>query len=137
MLTIKLPYETSNSNKDYIFWIQRQQNCAIKYLFNRVQEETRPTVSSQFTEYFHSLNNVESLDSWFMDSAARKAKENQKSYLTVLKKVKEYNYKNPGKKKSIPKVIFGGKDNFEKRSKKKMKKIEWNIKKLSPIISVV
>jgi len=134
MLTIKLPYNASNSDKDYILMVQRQQNSLIRYYFNRIQESSEPIKSCQFTKYFYNLNNIETLDSWFRDSAIFKAKEINLIYISQLKEIQEHNHKNPSKKKKVPaSVIFGGKDNFEKRYKKKMKKSEWQMERLMPI----
>ena len=139
MITIKLPYNTSDSNKDYILMMIRQQNSAIKYLFNRIQDHQKnqeKLTQVQLTEYTYKINNVDLLDTWFLQSAVYKAQAINESFITKLKETEEYNSAHPGTKRKFPTLIFGGKGLFYKRSEKKIKKSEWNLEKLIPLYSI-
>ena len=65
MVTIKLPYQTSNSNRDYILLLIRQQNSAVKYLFNRIRDSSEKLTQIELTGQTRKINNVDLLEKKF------------------------------------------------------------------------
>jgi hypothetical protein len=119
-----------------ILGLMKQQNSAIKYLFNRIQDSPEPLTQRELTSLTHKINNTELIDSWFKQSAVYKALSVNASHRTKIKEILEYNDENPGEKKKLPSVIFGGKDLFFKRLKRKIKKSEFALEKLMPLCSI-
>jgi len=136
MITIKLPYSVSNANKDMILALIKQQNSAIKYLFNRIQDSPEPLTQKELTALTHKINHTEIIDSWFKQSAVYKAQSINGSYKTKIKEILEYNEENLGAKRKLPSVVFGGRNLFFKRSEKKIKKSEYVLEKLIPLCSI-
>ena len=94
MITIKLPFQTSNENLNFIQKFQQQYSSIVRYCFNRYQEnKTEKEIRHNLKET--KLNNIELFDTWFVQSAIYDAK-------TLFEKNKD------------KKVIFGGKLNFFK-----------------------
>lgn len=109
MQTIKLKYNISSIDdqlllNDYI----RQYNSVYRVAFNNYQKDK--------LQKLESLNNIEKLDSWFIQSAKYEAK-----YLYKLNKNQ--------------KVIFGGKKNFFNRLKGLINKEQYKINRLVPLTS--
>ena len=136
MITIKLPYKTSNSNKDMILSLLEQQNHAIKYLFNRMQDATETFSQKDLTRLTKKINNIPLIDSWFKQSSIYKAQSLYDVFNKKTKEIIEYNKKHPGIKEKLPSIIFGGKNLFNKRAEKKIKRSEFNLKKLMPLNSI-
>lgn len=91
MITIKLPYTTSDECQDFISKIRQQQSCIIRYAFNRFQEGLKDTQIRHKIKA--EMKNIEFIDSWMIDSAILEAKTIYSS-------------------KKGQKVLFGGKYNW-------------------------
>jgi len=135
MVTIKFPYKVSNCNKGTILSLIKQQNNAIRYLFNRIKDFSEPPTQKQLTIQINQINHI-NIDSWFKRSAIYKALAVNVSHQTKIKETLEYNKENLGAKKRLPSVIFGGRKLFFKRSEKKIKRSEFNLEKLMPLCSI-
>lgn len=98
MITIKLPFESSTDSLDVI-----QQSNVIRYSFNRFKDDLN---EKEIRLKSKSLNNIELLDSWFIQCG-----------------IKESNF--IFKKDSNSKVIFGGKWNWKQFIAKKITKLEF------------
>lgn len=112
MITIKLPIQINEEDRDRILKYQKQYSNLLHIYFNRYKEG----LSQKECKHLQ-LNNVELLDSWFRQSCIYEAMS-----LVKLNKDK--------------KIIFGGKNNFEKRINKSISKEEFNLKRLNPIYSI-
>ena len=112
MLTIKIKYNIDNSDNklllnDYI----RQYNSVYHVAFNNLQLGKKNKLID-----LQRLNNIELLDSWFIQSANFEAKQ-------LYGKVKD------------KKVIFGGKRNYFQRLKGLISKEQFKLNKLAPLCS--
>ena len=103
---LKIKYKTDNLDliKDYM----KQYSSCQHYVYNRIQEGLS---QKQIKQNIKSLNNINLLDSWFI----------QCSFYDIPNK---------------DKVIFGGKKNFFQRLKGKISKEEYKLKRLSPLYSI-
>ena len=112
MQTIKLKYSIS-SNEDQLLLNEyiMQYNSVYRVAFNKFQKEQKfkPSI-------LQNLNNIELLDSWFIQSASYDAK--------FLYSLNETN-----------KVIFGGKKNFFNRLKGLITKEQYKQNRLVPLTS--
>lgn len=160
MQTLKIKIE-SNIEKEIIEY-QRQYSIllhvAFKYLQNLNEElsviSNYIIKNSELIKKIQALNNAELMNSWFIQSAIKEAYQLFKSYQF---KIKEYNEKinlrNELLQKSkrtkkenkqlrklfkihYPKVIFGSRNNFEKRCKDQISKEEFKLKRLNPLYSI-
>ena len=106
MQVLKIKYKVDNLDliKDYI----RQYSSCQHYVQNRIQEGLS---QKQIKQNIKTLNNINLLDSWFIQCSF---------------------YDMPNKDK----VIFGGKKNFFQRLKGKISKEEYKLKRLSPLYSI-
>ena len=111
MQTIKIKYTINDNDKlllnDYI----RQYNHVYRVAFNNLQSHKKNKLSE-----LTNLNNIDLLDSWFIQSANYEVK-------TLYKLV--------GDKK----VIFGGRKNFIKRCQNKISYDEFNSYRFQPLCS--
>lgn len=111
MQTIKIKYTINDNDKlllnDYI----RQYNHVYRVAFNNLQSHKKNKLSK-----LTNLNNIDLLDSWFIQSANYEVK-------TLYKLV--------GDKK----VIFGGRKNFIKRCQNKISYDEYNSYRFQPLCS--
>ena len=111
MQTIKIKYTINDNDKlllnDYI----RQYNHVYRVAFNNLQSHKKNKLSE-----LTNLNNIDLLDSWFIQSANYEVK-------TLYKLV--------GDKK----VIFGGRKNFIKRCQNKISYDEYNSYRFQPLCS--
>ena len=108
MQTLKLKYKTSEDNIKVILDYMRQYSSVLHYVYNRTQEGKS---QKEIKELVKSLNNIELLDSWFI----------QCSFFDIPKDEK---------------VIFGGKKNFIDYNKGLKTKEEFKHKRLSPLYSM-
>ena len=108
MQTLKLKYNTSDDNSKVILNYMRQYSSVLHYVYNRTQEGKS---QKEIKELVKTLNNIELLDSWFI----------QCSFFDIPK---------------ANKVIFGGKKNFIDYNKGLKTKEEFRHKRLSPIYSI-
>ena len=106
MQVLKIKYKTDNLDliKDYM----KQYSSCQHYVYNRIQEGLS---QKQIKQNIKSLNNINLLDSWFI----------QCSFYDIPNK---------------DKVIFGGKKNFFQRIKGKISKEEYKLKRLSSLSSI-
>ena len=111
MQTIKIKYTINDTDKlllnDYI----RQYNHVYRVAFNNLQSHKKNKLAE-----LTNLNNIDLLDSWFIQSANYEVK-------TLYKLV--------GDKK----VIFGGRKNFIKRCQNKISYDEYNSYRFQPLCS--
>ena len=111
MQTIKIKYTIDDNDKlllnDYI----KQYNHVYRVAFNNLQSHKKNKLSE-----LTNLNNIDLLDSWFIQSANYEVK-------TLYKLV------------SDKKVIFGGRKNFIKRCQNKISYDEFNSYRFQPLCS--
>lgn len=111
MQTIKIKYTINDTDKlllnDYI----KQYNHVYRVAFNNLQSHKKNKLSE-----LTNLNNIELLDSWFIQSANYESK---------------FLYNLIGDKK----VIFGGRKNFIKRCQHKISYDEYNSYRFQPLCS--
>ena len=109
MQTIKLKYECNYSEliQKYI----KQYNYVYRVAYNRLNNSESVSYSKL------KLNNIDLLDSWFIQSAITEAK-NKVNQTSINSK-----------------IIFGGKSNFIKRCKGKITKEEFLAKRFIPLCS--
>ena len=112
MITIKLPIQITEENKERILKYQKQYSNLLHVYFNRYKEGLTQTQCKHL-----ELNNVELLDSWFKQSCIFEA-------MSLAKRYKD------------KKVIFGGKSLFKLRSHRSISKEEFELKRLSPLYSI-
>ena len=108
MQTLKLKYKTSEDDIKSILNYMRQYSSVLHYVYNRNKEGKS---QKEVKNLVKSLNNIELLDSWFI----------QCTFFDLPK----------GEK-----VIFGGKKNFEDYNKGLKTKEEFRHKRFSPIYSI-
>lgn len=113
MITIKLPYSLLNNDNLKIVNLQQQFSIVVRWAFNRFQENKN---EKEIRLLSKNLNNIEKLDSWFIQCAIKLAQQ-------IYEKNKD------------KKVIFGGKNNFIQRSLNKISKEEFQEKRLMNLIS--
>ena len=106
MQVLKIKYKTDNLDliKDYM----KQYSSCQHYVYNRIQEGLS---QKQIKQNIKSLNNLNLLDSWFI----------QCSFYDI-----------PNKSK----VIFGGKRNYFQRLKGLISKDDYKLKRLTPLYSI-
>jgi IS605 OrfB family transposase len=111
MITIKLPFETDQESLNLIHKLRQQQSCIVRYSFNRFKENLNELQIRSKTKL---LNNIEMLDSWFVQCGIKEAD-------FVFKR-------NPENK-----VIFGGKYNWKQFILKKITKSEFKENRILPL----
>jgi len=114
MTTIKLRYTSSEEFQKLLFGMRKQQNIVVRSAFSRLQEGKS---EKEIREYIKTLNNIQCLDSWWIQSAIYEAK-------TIFSSKKD------------DKILFGGKNNLRKLLKKQISKQEFQNNRLLPLISV-
>ena len=108
MQVLKIKYQTDKESLDIIRNYIRQYNSVQHFVYNRIQEgKSQKDIKQQIK----LLNNVDLLDSWFV----------QCSFYDIPKKQK---------------IIFGGKKNYFQRLKNNISKKQFKLKRLSPIYSI-
>ena len=108
MLVLKIKYQTDDKSLNIIRDYMRQYSSVQHFVYNRIQEGK---LQKDIKQQIKTLNNVDLLDSWFI----------QCSFYDIPKKQK---------------VIFGGKKNYFQRLKNNISKKEFKSKRLSPIYSI-
>lgn len=116
MITIKLPYKTSQENLNLIKEIQRQQSLVFRWAYNRVKENLK---EKEIRLLSKKLNNINNIDSWFIQCAIKEAIQQTESE----------------KQLKIKKSIFGGKKTFFDRIQRKISNEQWKESRLRPIVS--
>ena len=113
MQTIKLKYKIDNQDDQLLLGSYiKQYNHVYRVAFNKLQSGIKNKLSD-----LSLLNNIELLDSWFIQSANYEAK--------ILHSLVG----------NEQKVIFGGKKNFVNRLKGLISKEQFNKKRLVPLCS--
>ena len=156
-----LKFKIEHKYNDLIIEYQKQYSILLHSAFKYFQKEDKidslfnyEKGSSNLIQKLKSLNNVELMNSWFIQCAVNEAYQLFKSYQS---KLDEYNQKLERKvdllnkekltyleKKELrklnkinkPKVIFGGKINFIQRCKQQISKDEFKLKRLNPLYSI-
>ena len=108
MQTLKLRYKASEDNIKVILDYMRQYSSVLHYVYNRTKEGK---AQKEIKGLVKTLNNIEMLDSWFI----------QCSFFDLPK---------------VDKVIFGGKKNFMDYIKGHKTKEEFKHKRLCPLYSI-
>ena len=112
MITIKIKYNIDNSDDKLLLnHFIRQYNSVYHVAFNNLQLGRKNKLSE-----LNNLNNIDLLDSWFIQSANFEAKQ-------LYGKVKD------------KKIIFGGKRNYFQRLKGLISKNEYKLNRLAPLCS--
>ena len=109
MQTIKIKYKSANN--DLILSYIKQYSSLLHYVYNRIKENNS---QKEIKDKVKQLNNLNLLDSWFVQSCIYDAK-------TFAEK---------------DRAIFGGKKTFFNRMKNKISKEEFQTKRLSPLYSI-
>ena len=108
MQVLKIKYQTDYQSLDIIRDYMRQYSSVQHFVYNRIQEgKSQKDIKQQIK----TLNNIDLLDSWFI----------QCSFYDIPKKQK---------------IIFGGKKNYFQRLKNNISKEHFKQKRLSPIYSI-
>ena len=68
--TIKLPYQTSNENLEFLNNLRRQCSIIYRWSFNRFQESLN---EKDIRTLSKNLKNIDLLDSWFIQSSIKEA----------------------------------------------------------------
>lgn len=113
MITIKLPYTSSNDMKENLLLCRKQYSSVLRWAFNRYEDGMTQKSIRQLSK---TLSNTQLLDSWYIQCAIMEA---------------ETLYKSKIARKNTSKFIFGGKLNFHKRNSNKISKEEFQRKRLS------
>lgn len=159
MLTLK--FKIKHNYISQIIEYQRQYSILLHYAFNYMNRQNKldslfnyQKGSSKLITYLKSLQNIDLMNSWFIQCAVNEAYQMIKNYQI---KIDQYNQKirkkdellnkqklNYIEKKQLkqlnklkyPKVIFGGRKNFINRIKHKITKDQFKLNKLSPLYSI-
>ena len=117
MVTIKIPYISSNENLIIINEFIHQYNSCLHFMYNRSTENKSEKEQRILSK---SLNHIEKLDSWFTQSAIKEGISlHKKQNNTPLKK-----------------IIFGGKILFKQRCLNKISNEQFKLLKTSPLYSI-
>ena len=110
MQTLKIPYQTTQENLNFIKEYQKQYSSCLHFMYNRVKD------GYSETEIKHlQINNIELLDAWFKQSCVKEATQ-------IYAK--------------SSKVIFGGKKNYFNRLKGNISKEQFKENRLSALYSI-
>lgn len=113
MITIKLPYENDDTFGSFVEKLQTQQSIVIRSSYKKMKDGWK---DNDVKNYVKTLNNIELLDSWLLDSAIKETR-------TVVSHDKEN-------------LIFGGKSNFYKRLNNKISKEEYKKNRLLKFVCI-
>ena len=108
MQVLKIKYQTDDQSLNIIQNYMRQYSSVQHFVYNRINEGKS---QKDIKQYIKLLNNIDLLDSWFI----------QCSFYDIPK---------------VDKVIFGGKKNYFQRLKNNISKEQFKQKRLSPIYSI-
>ena len=108
MQVLKIKYQTDDKSLNIIQDYMKQYSSVQHFVYNRINEcKSQKDIKQQIK----TLNNINLLDSWFI----------QCSFYDIPKKQK---------------IIFGGKKNYFQRLKNNISKKQFKLKRLSPIYSI-
>ena len=156
-----LKFKIEHKHNDLIVEYQKQYSILLHSAFKYFQKEDKidslfnyEKGSSNLIQKLKSLNNINLMNSWFIQCAVNEAYQLFKSYLY---RIDEFNQKQERKQELLnkdkltylekkelrklnkinkPKVIFGGKINFIQRCKQQINKDEFKLKRLNPLYSI-
>ena len=156
-----LKFRIEHKHNDLIIEYQKQYSIVLHSAFKYFQKEDKidslfnyEKGSSNLIQKLKSLNNINLMNSWFIQCAVNEAYQLYKSYQS---KLDEYNQKQERKnellnkenrtfkenkelrklfKAKFPKIIFGGKYNFYDRCSLNISKEEFKLKRLNPLYSI-
>ena len=156
-----LKFRIEHKHNDLIVEYQKQYSILLHSVFKYFQKEDKidslfnyEKGSSNLIQKLKSLNNINLMNSWFIQCAVNEAYQLFKSYQS---KLDEYNQKQERKnellnkenrtfkenkelrklfKAKFPKIIFGGKYNFYDRCSLNISKEEFKLKRLNPLYSI-
>jgi len=111
MITLKIPYQTSEESTLLIQELRRQYSCVVRYAYNRAKEGKKQKEIRSLVKLLGNIN----LSSWFVQCAIMEG-------LTIHKRNKD------------KKVVFGGKISFRQRSKNKISDKELKEKRLFNLV---
>jgi len=113
----------------------QNQACITKFIFNRLKDSGGDLTQKELTKLANSMNNV-TVDSWFKQSSVYEARAIFSSYTAKLDEVLKHNKTHLGELKKHPTVIFGSRNLFLKRCKKKISHEKFIEEKNLPLASV-
>ena len=156
-----LKFKIEHKHNDLIIEYQKQYSILLHSAFKYFQKEDKidslfnyEKGSSNLIQKLKSLNNINLMNSWFIQCAVNEAYQLFKSYLY---RIDEFNQKLDRKtellnkenrtfkenkelrklfKAKFPKIIFGGKYNFYDRCSLNISKDEFKLKRLNPLYSI-
>ena len=108
MQVLKIKYQTDDKSLNIIQDYMKQYSSVQHFVYNRINEGK---LQKDIKQQIKTLNNVDLLDSWFI----------QCSFYDIPK---------------VNKVIFGGKKNYFQRLKNNISKEQFKLKRLSSIYSI-
>jgi hypothetical protein len=114
VITLKLRYESSEEFQRLLKGMRMQQNSVTRSAFKRFQQGQG---QKEIREYVSSMEGIECLDSWWIQSAIYDAK-------TIYSSRKD------------SKVVFGGKLNLKRFLRKRISKEEFKANRLLPLVSI-
>ena len=109
MISITLPYNSSNELQEYLYSVRKQYSSVVRYSYNRFKENKLKQIDIEHS--LKTLNNIDLLNSWYIRCALSDGK-------FIYNKHKDKN------------IIFGKKYNFIKRLKNKITKKEFQENRL-------
>ena len=111
MITIKIPYNSSDNFKLFLNNLRREYSCLVRYSYNRLREGI---LEKDIRALHKTLSNIDNMDAWTRQCSINEAKQ-------MLNKHKDN------------KVIFGGKTNMIKYLKGLISKEDYKENKLLPL----
>ena len=111
MITLKIPYISSDEFKSFLTNLRREYSLLVRYSYNRLKEGV---LEKDIRVLHKSLNNIDNLDAWTKQCAINESKQ-------ILNKHKDN------------KVIFGGKYNTIKYLKGLISKDKYKENRLLPL----
>ena len=111
MITIKIPYNSSDNFKLFLNNLRREYSCLVRYSYNRLREGI---LEKDIRALHKTLSNIDNMDAWTRQCSINEAKQ-------ILNKHKDN------------KVIFGGKTNMIKYLKGLISKEDYKENKLLPL----
>ena len=116
MITIKLPYKSENEELfNALSTLQREQSSIVRFAFNCYHKRGLKELSIR--NKVKNLENINNIDSWFIQCAIKDAKALHQRY------------------KDKKKVVFGGRKNLNDYLNNKKTKEEFKEKRLLPLVS--
>jgi len=112
MITIKLPYNTTDKFYTKLLELRKQQSSVVRFSFNRYHDGVK---QKEIRNRCKKLNNFDKLNSWLLQCGIM---EGAQLYTRFKHK---------------PNIIFGSKFNFNQRIKNKITKEEYQLTRLLPL----